>query len=199
MTDKLVEIARFSTSVEARIAQNYLEEQGIKSRLHGEAFAGWFWHYGGDIAGIRLIVKSTDADHAKQILSSDWNFAIEELETGDESPREINEKEINELQNLSVRTLNASIIGIFLLPPLLNIYSMYLIIRHRLFRLPGWKIKIAICINLTIFLGMLLLISSLFMTEDRLSPKISKGSPSNPIEHGANSLPSSPTLHANNV
>ena len=148
----LIEVARFQSAADAALARNTLESADIAARLDGEAMAGWFWHFGSSIGGVRVLVSDEDAERASAVLSAD--VAIDDevaIDFGDESPDDTAED--SETPPELTRAFRASILGMFLLPPLLNLYSTYLIIRHRLLRPPlHWKLVTALLANSGVFL-----------------------------------------------
>ena len=153
MSHDLVEIARFQSAAYAGLARILLEEAGIAARLDGEAMASWFCYFGSSIGGVRLLVSEEDAHRASEVLSAKATIDDDAMiDFGDDSPEDEQQSESEQAEELT-RALRASIIGIFLLPPLLNIYSMYLIVRHQLIQFPlNWKITTALAANGFVFL-----------------------------------------------
>lgn len=153
MPSDLVELARFPSSAEACIARGQLECEGIRAELAGEAAASWLWHVGTAIGGVRLLVSREDADRAMDILAS---IAVidetQKIDFGDDADKEHDDHE-SELPEDLVRAWRASLIGLFLLPPLLNIYSTWLLLRNGFFvaRCRNWRIPAACSANLVVF------------------------------------------------
>ncbi len=65
---KMVEIARYGSSIEASIGVNALELMGIKGVLTGEASKATFVGMGAVAGEIRLSVEASNADRAREIL-----------------------------------------------------------------------------------------------------------------------------------
>lgn len=65
----LVELARFSTRVEADLARLNLEAEGIGAVLMDDQMNNFFG--GGGLIGVRLMVLDEDVDEAREILSRD--------------------------------------------------------------------------------------------------------------------------------
>ncbi len=153
MSNDLVEIARFHSTAEAAIARNRLDAADIPACLDGEVMANWFWYLGSAIGGVKLLVNDSDADRAATILSSVDTISEEDaIDFGDDSTQEGEDQE-HEVSPELTRAFRASILGVFLLPPLLNIYSTYLIFRHHLVQSPwNWRLRIAVSVNLSVFL-----------------------------------------------
>lgn len=161
MSSELVEIARFPTSFEASIARNALESEDICACLDGEAMASWFWYLGSAVGGVRLLVNSNDAERAHMILSNTSNRQSEndspvELSSTDKDFTSLDERNTAELPLELIHAWRASIIGLLLLPPLLNLYSFWLICRHRLLSASrnhpvNWRAPAAFCVNLVMF------------------------------------------------
>lgn len=69
MTDRLITVATFSVDVEAEMAKNRLEEEGIRAFLQGETATG-LYQLGYTLGGIQLQVAAEDGERAVDILSS---------------------------------------------------------------------------------------------------------------------------------
>ena len=154
MPTDLVELARFPSSAEASIVRCRLEVEGIRAKLDGEAMASWFWHLGTAIGGVRLLVNEDDVDRALEILKS--NTPIDdtgEIDFGDESRDDVSDSEGSELPEALVRAWRASLIGFVLLPPLLHVYSTWLLFRHRFFvgRCRNWRVLATCSANAVFF------------------------------------------------
>jgi hypothetical protein len=68
MHDRLVTIASFATPIDARLAMNRLEAEGIRAALEGETMTGLAWHLTGAIGGVKLLVLERDCQRALEIL-----------------------------------------------------------------------------------------------------------------------------------
>ncbi len=93
MSDRLVELARFSSTIEASIARGLLDAEGIDALLSDEGIADM--HLGPALGGVRLIVREDDVERASAILHSAHGLAEDqavdfdaELEQGGGEPSE---------------------------------------------------------------------------------------------------------------
>jgi hypothetical protein len=166
MADELIELARYPTSAEAAIVRGQLDAEGIRTELSGEAVAGWLWHLGSAVGGVRLLISAADADRAHEVLGE--ISALDENEYfGDVSARGSEEYD-DEVPEDLIRAWRAALIGIFLLPPLLNLYSSWLLISNRFFvdRCRNWRVAAASIANLVVF-GLVTWIVSLIVLQSR--------------------------------
>lgn len=69
MEDSLTTIATFLHLLEAQVARGLLEAAGIECVLLDEYAAGIHWAHG-DLGGIRLQVKESEAEVARALLAS---------------------------------------------------------------------------------------------------------------------------------
>jgi hypothetical protein len=178
MSDELVEVGRFASAEEAAVAQGVLDAAGIRTSLEGEAMAGWFWHLGEAISGVRLVVLADDVEQAREIMAS-----LAGLQSGGKSELEEmfpdsrdDDLELPDLDHATelTRAWRASVIGIALLPPLLNLYSMWILLRHGLLlgrdsRRVSRRAVAAAAINLTILSIAGLLIMLMFHEPNSVS------------------------------
>ena len=150
MSTDLVELARFSSSAEASVVRAALESEGIRAALDGEATATWFWHLGTAV-GVRLLVNRGDADRALEILAS----AAANKETQDDNVDDDAGDDDGEskLPADLLRAWRASLIGMLLLPPLLNIYSTWLLFRAGgvIDRCRNWRVYATCAVNVIVF------------------------------------------------
>ncbi len=70
MPDKFVPVAAYATPLEADLAKNYLEAEGVPVFLSDDATVGWFWHLGNAVGGIKLLVPRDQLDRATAILAA---------------------------------------------------------------------------------------------------------------------------------
>lgn len=143
MATNLVELARFPTSAEAAIVRAQLECDGIRAELGDEAAASWLWHLGTAIGGVRLLVRREDAEHALDIMGTP--NAIDEsldIDFGDDTEDDHPHDDRSGLPEDLIRAWRASLIGLVLLPPLLNLYSTWLLLRNGFFigRCRNWRV-----------------------------------------------------------
>jgi hypothetical protein len=64
---RLVAVADFSNRIDAKIAQSALDAAGIESNVSADDAGGLqpgLW-----MAGVKLVVRETDADRAREILN----------------------------------------------------------------------------------------------------------------------------------
>lgn len=72
----MIVVARFSFPHEAHIARASLDSVGIESYIADEHTVNTQWLYSNAIGGVRLMVAESDAEDAKQILSSDFSESL---------------------------------------------------------------------------------------------------------------------------
>lgn len=65
-----VTIEKFWSVEEAQLALGFLQSNGIRSRLDGEACAGNFWHLSNATGGVKLEVAAESEDRARRLLES---------------------------------------------------------------------------------------------------------------------------------
>lgn len=122
MPTNLVELARFPTSAEASVVRALLECEGIRAELGDEAAASWLWHLGSAIGGVRLLVKREDVERAVDIIGARKRIdEAHEVDFGDASEDDHPHDDRSDLPEDLVRAWRASLIGLVLLPPLLNL------------------------------------------------------------------------------
>jgi len=154
MATDLVELARFPTSAEASIVRAQLECDGIQSELGDEAAASCLWHLGTAIGGVRLLVKREDAARALDIIRTPSAIdETREMDFGDNFDDDHPQDDSSELPEDLIRAWRASVIGIALLPPLLNLYSTWLLLRNGLFvgRCGNWRVLASGVANALVF------------------------------------------------
>lgn len=165
MSNRVVELARFSSAAEASVVRSLLDAEGIRSELSGEAMAGWFWHLGPAIGGVRLLVFDHDLDRALDILGSGKETGeTQTIDFGDDSEDEATETADDEVPDDLMRAWRASLIGMLLFPPLLTLYSMWLLASNAFFvdRSRNWRIVATCLVNLCV-LSFVVLIFFLFV------------------------------------
>lgn len=143
--DNLISLGRFNTPTEGSIARARLEEEGIPAQLGSDATATWLNYVGPDLIGAELFVRQGDLRRAREILAEVLEHPDSETEEEDEDwsgeawSDDDDDDEWSAADEAAVvvtppivRAFRASIIGCLLLPPLVNCYSCWLIVRHRL-------------------------------------------------------------------
>ena len=68
--DRLVTIATYWSPVEANLARNALDAAGVRAILVGEETVGMAWHLTNAIGGVKVQVRSADADRATELLDA---------------------------------------------------------------------------------------------------------------------------------
>ena len=121
-TDSIV-IATFNHSLEANLAQEVLQEQGIESWLEDEATVSFAWHLTIAVGWIKLKVREQDAKLAREILN-EYQASFSEL-----SRIQIEEESLPEptfTDEIVRRAFRAAFLGLLFLP--LQLYSLWLLI-----------------------------------------------------------------------
>ncbi len=183
MDQPLTTVATFSTPLEAELARNRLEEQGIVAFV-ADAEAAGLWHLGGAFGSVKLQVAESDASAARVILargparaglSGKDDYGLETaIQRGRSRPPrgadhdEEEEEEDTESDTTAARAWRAAVIGLLVLPPLLHFYAAWL-----LFQLPWtrgplspvgkWKAFGAALLTVAAVLGATLLLRALVM------------------------------------
>jgi hypothetical protein len=180
MPEDFVPVAAYGTPLEADLAKNYLEAEGILVLLSDDATVGWFWYLGNAVGGIKLLVPRDQVERAAAVLAArpggqpescvEAGQGAEASGTGGvacarcgarmdpdmdycpacgeappdatraspDSPagngRAAGEEELEEQaaspgDDLANRALRAAILGLILCPPLLQVYSLWLLLR----------------------------------------------------------------------
>ena len=80
MTDNLVTVARFSHPHESHVWRARLESEGISCFIADEHTVSAYWFYSNAVGGVKLQVRSTDAERAEQILDASHEEAARSLE-----------------------------------------------------------------------------------------------------------------------
>lgn len=87
MSGRLVTIARFAYSAdpvsEAELARIKLEAEGMPCFLGGKNFTGVYWLASLADRGVKLQVRESDSERAKEILNRHEKVRIDESECGD--------------------------------------------------------------------------------------------------------------------
>ena len=190
MNDELIDIARFASANEAAVARNALEAAGIPAFLDGDTTATWLWYIGSALGGVKLFVRSSDVDRARAILlHDDADDTSEECPEDACSPDDdLGEPGVDDDDPISslpiTRAWRAAIIGILLLPPLLNLYSMWVLLRHRLLfggrtRPTDWRAFASFVVNMSVFTVVALFVYSVVRQP---GPDVPPAMPGNPIE-----------------
>ena len=165
MPGDLVELARYPSSMEASLARSHLEAEGIRAELDGEGAANWLSFIGSAIGGVRILVNDNDVHRASEILKSIGSVeTAPDTDFGDDSEGdEGTNSERSDLPEDLTRAWRASLIGIILFPPLLNIYSAWLLIRNHYFVDHGhsWRVPATCLVNGMVFVFSITLLITL--------------------------------------
>ena len=130
MANELVEIARVPTATEAAMICSVLETEGIRATCDSDAVSQWFWHFGTEIVGTRVIVRAEDVERACRVIDEERTIDRQYEEFFAEDPEtSTTEDSSDEL----TRAWRASVVGIFLMPPVLNVYSCWLLLKNGFF------------------------------------------------------------------
>ena len=78
MSDALKTVATFTMPIEADMAKNRLEAEGIRAFLGDAAMAGWCWHLTNAMHGVAILVAERDLARAVEILEDDADQPTEE-------------------------------------------------------------------------------------------------------------------------
>lgn len=121
-SNDLVTLSEFRTPVEASLAQAWLADEGIEASLDGAATANWLNYMGADLIGARLSVKQGDLVRAREVLDRLRAEQAANKDPSEDSPP----------TPPMTRAFRAAVIGAVILPPLLSLYSLAIVIKHRL-------------------------------------------------------------------
>lgn len=177
--DNLVSLAVFGSSTEAALAQSRLANEGIEATIDGTETATMLNHLGADLVGARVSVRQADLHRAREVLANlrdhgrqdshdsdldDYDADPDDYDADDWSGEDWSDDD-DELYSEEPaatppmkRAFRAAVIGAFLFPPLLTIYSIAIIIQHRLWEpQPGqtsvdWRFFASILFHLIGFL-----------------------------------------------
>jgi hypothetical protein len=151
--DDLIVVATYPSGVEAGFAQQLLEEAGISAKVGADSSATWLSYVGTAIGGVSLLIRRADMAEAAAVLQSSDSTPdqFEWPEVHDDEEAEEETTTLVEPHPHLVRAFRAAVVGCFLAPLGVPLYSLYLIARHRLF-LPDrggndWRFYVAMLAN----------------------------------------------------
>jgi hypothetical protein len=152
MLSKLVTVANVMNSAEAQFVANRLKEAGIEAAIADDNVVSMDFLFGNAVGWIKVQVREQDIARAKEILDTEpppvdeaeipWEQPPEEDDqdaddeaTPEERSRKIAERtapvELDpsavETEQMVSRAYRMAIIGLFLCPPILNLFSVYLL------------------------------------------------------------------------
>jgi hypothetical protein len=111
VNEGLVTVTRFYWLMPANLAKCRLAAAGIEAFLPDEFSISLRWHYANALGGIRLQVSSADLEDARAIL--------------DETPQEIDEPTLTDVEKKAGRALLVAVCCLFLGP--LVLYALWLL------------------------------------------------------------------------
>jgi hypothetical protein len=155
-------VGKFPSSAEAELARSILRVEGITSRVQQGELVTTLSYMGTALGDVRLAVAERDAPRALAILRELRDRAAQaELEdddldddlpvygeggyAGDDDDED--ERVAPPLNPELVRAYRAAIIGLLVLPPVINFYSLWIIARNRLWREENWRFPVTMIIN----------------------------------------------------
>lgn len=155
--ERLVTIASYADPIGANIARSVLDSEGIAACLGAETTNTMLSYYGSALGGVKLMVFADQADKAKAILAAhnaaDFADSTDVAQATDEDDDEEDSLQQRERDGHIRRAWHAAVLGLLLCPPLLNLYSMYLLVRHGLLvddphLRANWRAMAAVVVNL---------------------------------------------------
>ena len=113
-------VASYTGLAEAHVARATLASEGIEARLAGEQLVGVAWHLSNAIGGVRLLVAPEDVERARQVLAVPEEVpAVEDLD--EPGPGDA----------LAAKAWKAALLGFIFAPPLLHLWSLWLVAHAR--------------------------------------------------------------------
>ncbi|PCJ53716.1 MAG: hypothetical protein COA70_08490 [Planctomycetota bacterium] len=68
MNEGLIPVGVFETAIEAHLALNLIESEGVEGHVSDESLSQLTWHFGKAMGGVKLYVWDSDFDEAMRIL-----------------------------------------------------------------------------------------------------------------------------------
>ncbi len=147
---ELVTVGVFSTPEEAHLCKNRLQAEGIDAQLIDAETVGMAWYYGNALGGVKVQVRAEQVEEAQRVLECEEpvtaeDTAVEDSPLSDECWEEDRLKashveEPTETESpadaSADRAFRAAVFGMIALPPLLHLYSLYLLVRLDFSELP---------------------------------------------------------------
>jgi hypothetical protein len=167
MANNFVTVATYNNSLEANLAKQLLEAEGIRCYLANESTVDLAWHLTVAVGWIKLQVHQSDVALAKSILESSI-VDEQSVSEGDEStaaeqlfPPEDEDEDDEDIVKLSWadetadRAFRSAVVGIILIFLPFQLYSLWLLLRllvsprrRRLSQNRHWKVIVALLLNL---------------------------------------------------
>lgn len=152
MMSKLITVATATNSAEAQFIANRLNSAGIETAIADDNVVSMDYLFGNAVGWIKIQVRELDLERAEAILDTQPPPVDEDEIPWDQTPEEDDETEglseeelerrvaervapeypepvADETEQLVWRAYRTAIIGIFVFPPLLHIFS-FLMLRH---------------------------------------------------------------------
>ncbi len=118
-------VATFALPTEAEMARGLLESNGIQALLRDEGLVGVHPWLSNAVGGVKVVVPAEDAERAREILGdAGEGSASTGPELVDPAERRASDADV-----LATRALNAAGIGLLVFPPLLHVWSAWLLLR----------------------------------------------------------------------
>lgn len=147
MPTNLITVATVTNSAEAQFVANRLKDAGIESAIADDNVVTMDFLFGNAVGWIKVQVREQDADKAEELLAAIEPPASEDEIPWDEPPenadeedkadpeeraRKIEERKAPVITDLAsaetelllIRAYRQSIIGLFLFPPVMNLFSL---------------------------------------------------------------------------
>ncbi|MBD2205858.1 DUF2007 domain-containing protein [Calothrix sp. FACHB-1219] len=158
MANNFVTVATYNNSLEANLAKQLLEAEGISCYLANESTVDLAWHLTVAVGWIKLQVHEQDAAQAKFILGSS-NLEVESAAEGEETTAEdVDDDDIIQVSwadQTADRAFKVAVIGLILIFLPFQLYSLWLLLqlllsrtRDRISQNRLWKVITALLINL---------------------------------------------------
>ncbi len=184
MSEKLVTVMKYMTPAEAHVVKNRLEAEGIPVYLADEETVGVLWYCGSALGGVKVQVVEEHADRAAAVLEQPADDVapdalaepVEESESCAEEENRLRpqaggiEDDLSESPGdaLALRAYRAAIFGVLILPPLLHLYSLWVLLRlaqseHETGPRTYWMPPVAFLIDLLVLLLAYLFITRVFL------------------------------------
>jgi hypothetical protein len=161
MPDRLVTIATYTDPVEAALARNYLEAEGIPACLIDETTVATDWVLGNALGGIKLQVGSLHVERAEFLLAAQHEArsdddslerALQRTVAPEESAEEDREADEDRIpiNQKAERAFRATILGVLFLP--VQVYAAGLLVtlpftEGKVSASRRWKVWVATLLN----------------------------------------------------
>jgi hypothetical protein len=138
-SNRPVVVAAFTGVPEAEIARSALEAEGIEAILQGDQLIGVAWHLSNAVGGVRVVVPAAQEERARAVLAGLDPGQQAEVEAGEEEAAPALDAaggaaagpEEGPADLLAKRAWLSTLIGFLILPPLLHLWSLWLLLQAR--------------------------------------------------------------------